>query len=275
MPRWVLPEFGADGNAELPEALAGGLGRAFRVGQVVLRPVSDGFEAVFIAEVMSRVEVDAECVRVARPVRSAEGSWVVGGWAAWEFHDGFHLEGAHPWNVALRAIEALNDGLAKTGLEAAVPPNRHHPWAVADRVAWDEVSVEVHPRIAELVEGMKEIAPPVDGPSQLIHGDVSGNLLFDEVLPPVVIDFSPFHRPAGHAAAIYAVDAVAEYGGDLDLLRHVAVDPIARACLPRAVVFRLVAADLWRREAGVDIRPDLPTFERVSELVHEAIVSTS
>ncbi len=140
-------------------------------------------------------------------------------------------------------------------------------------MAWDEASVEVHPRIAELVEWIKEITPPLDGPSQLMHGDLSGNLLFDEVLPPAVIDFS-YLRTAGHAAAIYAVDAVARHGGDLELLRHLPSDLVTRAYLPRAAVFRLVAADGWRREAGVDIRPDLPVFERVSELVHEAVLTT-
>lgn len=48
---------------------------------------------------------------------------------------------------------------------------------------------------------------PVCGPSQLVHGDLSGNVLFAEGLAPAIIDFSPYWRPTSYADAIVVIDA--------------------------------------------------------------------
>jgi len=37
-------------------------------------------------------------------------------------------------------------------------------------------------------------------PSQLIHSDLGGNVLFHDQLPPAIIDFSAYWRPVGWGA---------------------------------------------------------------------------
>ena len=49
----------------------------------------------------------------------------------------------------------------------------------------------VVPEVARLVAARRS----VDAVSQLVHGDLSGNVLLAHGLPPAVIDFSPYWRP--------------------------------------------------------------------------------
>jgi uncharacterized protein (TIGR02569 family) len=82
--------------------------------------------------------------------------------------------------------------------------------------------------------------------SQLVHGDLTGNVLFADGLPPAVIDFSPFWRPPGYATAIVVGDALLWEGADESLLAAVSrVDDFPQLLL-RALVFRAVVDALFR-----------------------------
>jgi hypothetical protein len=85
VPDDVCAAFGLTG---VPEELAGGMSPVFRFGDVVVKTVDDHAEATMIADVMSVVDVDATLVRVARPVRAADGAWVAAGWTAWRWEAG-------------------------------------------------------------------------------------------------------------------------------------------------------------------------------------------
>jgi fructosamine-3-kinase len=74
-------------------------------------------------------------------------------------------------------------------------------------------SPNVHPWLRGPVERLWKLLRPLEQPSQLIHGDISGNILFATHLEPVVIDFSPYWRPAGFAAAVLIADATVWEGG--------------------------------------------------------------
>lgn len=267
VPLHVLDAF--DLSDDAVERLAGGRSPAYRVDRTVLKTVDDPEEAKFAAAVMASVVVDPTKVRIARPVRSTAGEWVVDGWTASQYEAGAHLDGAHPWATALAAIEALSDGLRSVA--AARPGPRRHRWAVADRVAWDEEVIELHPRIDALCSALREMAAECESQPQLVHGDLAGNLLFQEGLPPVVIDFSPYVRPAEYAVAVYVVDALGWHSASEDLLRLVRDDSPLRACLPRAAIFRLVALDGYRREDGADIVPHLPAYERVCRVIEATL----
>lgn len=156
VPSQVLEAFGA--QAVGARSLSGGLGPAYRVGKIVLKPVEDEVEARFAAEAMSTAVADSARVRLARPVRSRTGAWVVHGWTACEIVAGSHLEGTHPWSLAVSAIDALREGLRSASVKVPMG-RRDHRWAVADRVAWDEQSVELHPRIEALCRGLRLLTP--------------------------------------------------------------------------------------------------------------------
>lgn len=82
---------------------------------------------------------------------------------------------------------------------------------------------------------------PSGSVSQLIHGDLSGNVLFAPGLPPAIIDFSPYWRPPGFAYAIAAVDGVLWHGEGKALLRRAADEEGGVDVVVRALLFRLIA----------------------------------
>jgi hypothetical protein len=87
----------------------------------------------------------------------------------------------------------------------------------------------------------------VESPSQLIHGDLLGNVLFAEGEPPTIIDWAPYWRPAGLGAAIAAVDAVCWHGAPMELLPAIGRD-IAEweQLLLRALTFRMTTLHLLK-----------------------------
>jgi hypothetical protein len=42
----------------------------------------------------------------------------------------------------------------------------------------------------------------------LIHGDLTGNVLFHDELPPAIIDFTPYWRPLEFQSAVVVADAL-------------------------------------------------------------------
>ena len=79
-------------------------------------------------------------------------------------------------------------------------------------------------------------------PSQLVHGDLTGNVLFAGGMAPGIIDFSPYVRPAAYAIGVVISDAITWEGADLSLLEGVSGRPEMGQCLVRALIFRHVTA---------------------------------
>src|SRR5205814_7462370 len=118
-------------------------------------------------------------------------------------------------------------------------------WSVGDRVAWGELPASKFAHVKHLTR-LASALKPIAAPSQLIHGDLTGNVLFDDRLPPAVIDFSPYWRPTAFAAAIVVADALVWEGAQADILAAVAhVEDFAQYLL-RALIYRVVAAELLR-----------------------------
>jgi hypothetical protein len=92
----------------------------------------------------------------------------------------------------------------------ARPPGldaRADRWAVAERVAFGEAAPPSEVR--ELMVGLGVPEPLVELPSQLVHADLSGNVLLDAYGAAVVVDVSPAWRPVRWAEAVCVLDAVA------------------------------------------------------------------
>ena len=236
MPAHVRLAFGLAG---IPVALAGGMGTSVRIGGTVLKPVDDVHEAVWRAEILSRIS--GHGFRIGRPLRARDGSWVVGGWCATAWVEG-QPGPAGRWDELLAAAEAFHAALRDESRPDFLARRRHR-WAVADRVAWGERSPdpvrEVKPLLADLVAQLR--APATRLVPQLIHGDLSGNVLFAAGLPPAIIDFSPYWRPAAYASAVVAVDGVLWFGAGKALLQRAADEARTVQTLLRALIFRLIA----------------------------------
>jgi uncharacterized protein (TIGR02569 family) len=230
----VLHAFESDSD---PIALSGGRGLAWRVGDLVFKPADLGLdELAWQADVLPAVH--APDIRLSTPQRATGGDLVVDGWTAWSFLPGEHQTGRWLEIIAIgdrfhRAVA----GLARPAFIAA----RMDPWAIGDRVAWGEAPIDPYlgvPHVARLAA----VRHSVDARSQLIHGDLTGNVLFADDMPPAVIDLSPYWRPTAFATAIVLADALVWEGADESLLASVAdVDDVGQMLI-RALIYRLVAA---------------------------------
>ena len=128
--------------------LSGGEARAFATARAVLKPADDAVEASWIAD--RSLEIEERDFRLARPLRTQDGSWVVQSWTAWERLDGVHEPGRWP------EIFVVSDALHAALATVSAPPflaARTDPWASADRIAWSvEASVEVSSQFAGVLD---------------------------------------------------------------------------------------------------------------------------
>jgi len=252
----VLAAFGLAGT--VPTRLSGGQGTAWRAGHVVLKPADSLRAGRWFAEVYDALTGPG--FRVPRPVRALTGDWVALGWTAYQWVPGAAADwsGVSPrWPAMVTVSRALHAALAGVPVPAW-RATEENPWTIGDEVAWGERDPDplLGPAAGPLAWQVRRLLAalrPVDLPSQLIHADLGGNVLFDDGLPPAVIDFSPLERPAGLPIAIAAVDALMWRGASPVMLEHLAGEPELDQLLPRALAYRLVT-EIVRHAgtAGVD-----------------------
>lgn len=229
----------------------------------MLKPTEDGSETRWIAELLARIAEDG--FRLARPLRALDGRWVVEGWSASWFVEGEPGPDGR-WVELLTAARAFHAALSVSPRPGFLP-SRTHRWAVADRVAWGEASVTAVPQVAPLLARLESARLPLAAGCQLVHGDLSGNVLFAEGQVPAIIDFSPYWRPAAFADAIIAVDGLLWFGAAPDLLRRAASTSDFPQFLLRALIFRLVAMNERARDTVADLRGELVGFERAASSI--------
>jgi uncharacterized protein (TIGR02569 family) len=262
-PAHVLAAFGA--TAE-PRPLPGGQGTSWRAGDLVLKPLDRSMaleELEWQGDVLDRL--DCGGFRVSRVRRGHDGSALVAGWCASEFVEGEHRE--RVWRDVIAVGERFHAALAHVPRPSLIDRRTDH-WAVGDRVAWGELPAADFAHVKHVPRLVASLRP-VEGTSQLVHGDLSGNVLFAEGLPPAVIDFSPYWRPPAFATAIVVGDGLLWEGADeslLDAVAHVADFP---QFLLRSLIYRAVVDSLFR--AGQPHRPDdvdefLPAVELACKL---------
>jgi uncharacterized protein (TIGR02569 family) len=233
-----------------PHPLDGGQRTTWRIGDAVLKPI-DTAPAVLEWQwhLLSGMD-DRSDFRVAPPRRALTGELVVDGWTAWRFEPGRPVPGRWPDIIELSRLFHL--AVREVGRPDFLD-GRTDRWAVGDRVAWGECAAEQLGAVKHL-SALIAACRPVRAPSQLIHGDLSGNVLFADGLPPVVLDLSPYWRPARFAAAIVVADALVFEGAEVGLADQLPGGPDAAQYLLRALIFRVVADQLARPESAH--RPD-------------------
>jgi uncharacterized protein (TIGR02569 family) len=176
--------------------------------------------------------------RVPRPIRAASGQWVVDGWEAWQWVPG----AADETRVSdvVRAGDAFHRVIA--GLERPTfIDTSDDPRARADRMAWEEEPLPADPMLKCLAAEFRR----VESPSQMIHGDLLGNVLFAEGMPATIIDWAPYWRPAALGAAIAVVDAVCWHGTPIESVPALGRDVAEwEQFLVRALTFRIATLHL-------------------------------
>ncbi|KAA2264097.1 TIGR02569 family protein [Solihabitans fulvus] len=257
-PSHVRAAFGAR-DAE-PELIDGG--PAWRCGEAAIRPAAHPAEAAWVAKTLDSLDVPN--LRLGRPLRSTDGRWVVGGWAATRYLSG-RAEPRHDEvvSVAVRLHQATA-GLPRPRFL----DSRTDVFAVADRCAWGEDEVPLNAekggRLFDVLTGSRRtlgLSP------QVVHGDLFGNVLFAGSAPPALIDFTAYWRPAEWAAAVIVVDALAWGGADPGILRRWAhLDEWPQALL-RALLFRLAVHALHPRSTTDSLRGLEKATHQITELL--------
>jgi uncharacterized protein (TIGR02569 family) len=237
-------------------------GVAWRCGDTVLKPAANAAEAAWVAQTLDPLE--PEEVRVARPVRSTDGRWVVSGWSASHNISG-RPEPRHDEVVAmsLRLHSATVDLPRPRFLDL-----RQDIYALADRMAWGEedyaLRLEKGGRLFDVLSASRRkmtVRP------QVVHGDLFGNVLFTGNAPPGLLDFTPFWRPVEWAAAVAVIDALAWGGSDPAIVERWSHLPEWPQALLRALLFRLALHALHPRATT----RSLEGLERASETVLDVL----
>ncbi len=235
-PAHVLAAFGAVGERT---PLAGGTGNSWRVGSLVLKPLDCAEREIpWQAELFASIEPDG--FRIAAPLPD-----VVDGWTAAPYLDGRHEQ--RRWRDIIAVGERFHAALAGVPRPDAIIDTRANPWETGDRVAWGTLPYD---GIDDLLAALE----PVDAPAQLIHGDLTGNVLFHDELPPAIIDFAPYWHPTEYATAIVVTDAVLWESAPHELLNEAHPQYLLRALIYRGVT---------SIEAGTDWHPTLALARRI------------
>lgn len=234
--------------------LTGGSHVCYSDGDIVLRPSDDDDESNWVANTLSsllKLQASTE-YRVPKPVESIQdpGTYVVDGWTALGFIPG---QSKIPilFKESLRVSQAFHEDLSKLNLQRPhILDTRLTRWSEADLVIWGEkqlsevanVNKEVLAIFDEaLTEYHKLTKPlPADLPSQPIHGDLTGNILFDDEGqgPPGIIDMTFYWRPAAFAEAIIVADGMIWYKQGRELVELYGADETRLQLLVRALHWR-------------------------------------
>ena len=262
-PDHVLTAFNAP-SADL-ERLQGRRQCAWRAGNTVIEPVDHPVEASWLATVFEQRPVPG--VRIARPIRSTDGRWVVSGWTAHRFVSGAP---APRFDEARRAGQAVHEAVADVS-EPRFLRERSDLRSWADRLAWGEV-LDTEGRLgqghgATVYRELAASRRPVATPNQIVHGELFGNVLFAGTADPAVVDLTAYWRPVGWAIGVLAVDAVARGEAPIELLGDWSDGPDWPQLVRRAMLFRLAVSLAHPRTSANELVVMLSTAERVDRFL--------
>ncbi|GAB3871924.1 TIGR02569 family protein [Kibdelosporangium lantanae] len=257
-PPHVRAAFGArDAEPELIDA-----GPLWRCGDGAFKPANSPAEAAWVAKALGELQVPG--LRIGRPLRSTDGRWVVGGWAAYRFIEG-HAEPRHDEviSVSLTLHEALKGMPRPRFIDA-----RQDVFAVADRVSAGELEMPLsQDRGGKLYGDLVGKRKQTKQNRQVVHGDLFGNVLFVGDAEPGLIDFRPYWRPPEWSAAVVVVDALAWGGADDGIIgRWAHLDEWPQMML-QALLFRLAVHSLHPKSTTESLKG----LERVAQSVDQLL----
>lgn len=278
-PEHVLATFGVKSGE--PEQLGAGWEGGWRYGELVLAPITDHARAAWSAKVRETLFVDG--LRLARPVRSTDGRYVVSGWRADTFVAG--LPEPRDDEVVATGVR-LHEATANLERPRFLTQQPVPPWTdvdvftAADRAAWEDRPLQNLPlgapvlpesedrtEATELLAQLAGLRKPTKSPSQLVHGDLYGTVLFAGAAAPGITDITPYWRPASWAAGVVVVDALSWGDADDGLVERWDALPEWPQMLLRALMFRLAVHALHPLSSG----ETFPGLLRTSALVRMAL----
>ncbi len=233
IPKAVIEAFSI--NKDNLRKLNGGQGTTWLSDETIIKPLDMKPEdARWVAGFVNDIE-KCSSFRISKPVLARNGDWIADGWVAWKKVEGIEQSGSY--EDKMLACEAYHQAVADVPRPAFLGKG-DSPWAVADRAAWQEINFDI-PSDFGLAQEILETYRPLDLSPQIVHGDISGNMLIADGLPPAIIDHTPYWRPAAFAKAVLVVDAIAWEGADpelFDLANDVNIDELVKRALVRRII---------------------------------------
>ena len=252
--------------------LPGGQGQAWTDGRLVLKPVGCVPEHAFACAAYAGWT--ATDVRVPEPVQplardGRNDAWVADGWGAHVLVAGHDAELLADLDVVREACDAFHEAVRDLPRPDFLA-RRRDPWSYGDRLAWEGAEPIGDDATLAVIERLQVHLAPVTSPDQPVHGDVLPNVLVHDRLPPALIDWPVYHRPAALARAIAVTDAVTFRGAPLSLLDTWASGPDWHQLLVRSLLYRLGPTGVFAQHER--LRGSLVTHvERVQRVV-EALI---
>ncbi|KAF5553814.1 ribosomal L1 [Fusarium mexicanum] len=245
----VLDAFGVEGSLiHVP----GGRGLCYRTSQgILLRPSDDDKESEYIATLCkSLFELHPVDYRVPRPIQASDARYVCDGWTAWEYLEG-KATPQGKFDILMTACRAFHANITRLPVERpSFLSSRQNRFTEADLVTWeekklgdvDDVNSDVMATIQPILDQLVKLRQPFREKikNQLIHGDLTGNVLFDSETnkPPTIIDITLYWRPAEYAEAIIVADGLIWLNGDRKLVEMFGTDHTRMQLLVRALYWR-------------------------------------
>lgn len=241
IPTGVLEAFDCIGT---PKRLPGGQETSFIVGDVVLKPIDNIARYTWASELLLRMPQAG--FRISTPLKSRQNQFTYAGWSAAIYEPGAEIMGR--WEDKLDVCRAFHIAMPDR-IKLPMPPSDDR-WTYAHKIVWGDGGMpqNIHPEIRRLIMPLFKHYPTMAPPDQIIHSDMCGNILFDDELGPLVIDFSPAYGPPAYAEAIIVVDAIAWEDAPMALIHALPDTSDYRQMLIRAVNFRLIVAALFYSE---------------------------
>lgn len=225
----------------------------WRVGTVVFSRALSADAAAWSAKTREKLQIPG--LRIARPIRSTDGRYVVSGWRASSHIDGTLSRRVD--EVVLAALR-LDDALSELEIPGFAQQPGEDPFARADRAAWSGGTTG-----NELVAELAELMTPLQAPDQVCHGDLLASTIFSGYQAPAVTDLVAVAHPHGYSAALVMVDGLiagAVDSGVIDRFDHL---PGLDQLLLRALAYRVLVLE-YLPETAPNISADL---QRVAEIL--------
>jgi uncharacterized protein (TIGR02569 family) len=250
------------GLAGIPELLPGGQNTSYLVGDVVLKPVDDISESIWMADFLSSIKEDG--FRVAKPIKSVNGEWVYKGWNAYSFMLGKEVKGRalEKIDISRKFHETIKKSPRPDFIDQAT-----HPWAIADRMVWEEIPLEYGQYLNKVMDRLLRLKKPLNIKNQLIHGDMTGNILFHDEMLPAVIDLSLYWRPAEYPTSIIAVDSIVWENASDSILDTIENSFEMNQLLVRAAMWRIKTTEEFVRRYRKGKLKDINSYHHLIDLL--------
>ncbi len=245
------------------EKLSGGQNSSLKVGEIVIKPITDIERYIWIANEIESLA--SPSIMIAKPIRSKNGNWIENGYGASQYITGKYYD--HKIREKIKAANLFHKVVANIE-----KPSKfdlwESPWSLSSRVAWEEIelpqSFYSHGRkvIATLLKQYKNITFE----TQLIHSDLASNFLFNSG-KPIVIDISPDFRPVEYANTLLVTESIAWRNESLESLNHLKFPSLLRKQLIlRAIVFRLCVPLFFNNKDSISFSKELNNYINILDI---------